>query len=305
MSKLSDEQKIQVCSKYQQGISACKLARVYQVSDQSIYSILKHRGIDTSFKRKLGHIQQEEICEKYLSGVSSPVLATRYDVGVTLIEKVLRERGIKCRGPRKHTYNNRRLERIDSPEKAYWLGLLYADGYVHRYGLSLGMIDREHIEKFKYFMSADYVVETQLRSGVKPIYSLRISDALLPKMLAKHGLVFRKARRLSLPRLPGKLLMHFVRGFFDGDGYFTCSRGSNQWQLGFVSASKQFLRQLQDLLCRQMSKKRGCITINHGSCWILSFAGNRLVPKIADWMYKDADVFLDRKYKTYCKMKEG
>ena len=46
------------------------------------------------------------------------------------------------------------FEVIDTPEKAYWLGFLYADGYVQTRGymiaLTLSSKDKLHIKEFDY-----------------------------------------------------------------------------------------------------------------------------------------------------------
>ena len=36
----------------------------------------------------------------------------------------------KITGNRKYYFNNEYFDRIDTEEKAYWLGFLYADGYI-------------------------------------------------------------------------------------------------------------------------------------------------------------------------------
>lgn len=48
------------------------------------------------------------------------------------------------------------FEKIDTEEKAYWLGFLFADGYVgtndNSVGLGLAIKDIEHVKKFKKFI---------------------------------------------------------------------------------------------------------------------------------------------------------
>ena len=59
----------------------------------------------------------------------------------------------------KYSYDSNFFEKIDSEAKAYWLGFLYADGYIHRnykngkiksmsLELSLKSEDRAHLENF-------------------------------------------------------------------------------------------------------------------------------------------------------------
>lgn len=60
----------------------------------------------------------------------------------------------------KYKYNKDYFNKIDTADKAYWLGFLYADGSINRYykneklrsmTLEIGLADkdRNHLEKFK------------------------------------------------------------------------------------------------------------------------------------------------------------
>ena len=70
--------------------------------------------------------------------------------------------------------------------------------------------------------------------------------------LRKLGIVERKTKNLSLPKMPAKYLPHFVRGYFDGDGNIW--RGEihkdrktrhTVLQLVFTSCSQEFLENLK------------------------------------------------------------
>ena len=58
--------------------------------------------------------------------------------------------------PDKYYYNKHFFDVIDTEEKAYWLGFMYADGYItsksFRIGLSLAIKDIEHLRKFNAFL---------------------------------------------------------------------------------------------------------------------------------------------------------
>lgn len=50
------------------------------------------------------------------------------------------------------------FETIDTEEKAYWLGFLYADGYVSKYNqieVALSLEDEEHLHKLKRFVNTN------------------------------------------------------------------------------------------------------------------------------------------------------
>ena len=57
---------------------------------------------------------------------------------------------------RNYPRNSNYFTNIDSSEKAYWLGFMYADGTVSSKTntIALGLKDEEHVEKFKQAIGA-------------------------------------------------------------------------------------------------------------------------------------------------------
>jgi hypothetical protein len=59
-------------------------------------------------------------------------------------------------------FNQNVFDCIDTEEKAYWLGFIFADGYIsshipdkkktYKFELSLSLKDKSHLEKFNQFM---------------------------------------------------------------------------------------------------------------------------------------------------------
>ena len=78
------------------------------------------------------------------------------------IKRILLENNIPIRNDN-HSYkaNYRIFENIDTPEKAYWLGFIAADGCVYvreknaTIRIAIKSSDKEHLEKFKKFMESD------------------------------------------------------------------------------------------------------------------------------------------------------
>jgi hypothetical protein len=83
-------------------------------------------------KRKLDKRFSQDIIEKYLSGKSTLELGTEYGVNPGSIHYLLKKKEIKTRD---HSQANRTydvyedfFDTINTSEKAYFLGILYADG---------------------------------------------------------------------------------------------------------------------------------------------------------------------------------
>ena len=95
---------------------------------------------------------ENNLLSEFEKGKTQKEMADIFSVSVTTIQRWLKELGCK-RERRIYQVNENYFESIDSDEKAYWLGFLSADGYIHEgrntITLELQESDRFHIEKFK------------------------------------------------------------------------------------------------------------------------------------------------------------
>lgn len=122
-------------------------------------------------------------------------------------------------------YNRHAFDIVDTPEKAYWLGFIVADGYLndnkHMLRIKLGDKDRVHLKKFIKFLNGE---KEMLKSEIHNItgntqwyvstYSKEIWQAL-KNLSVEQG----KSGHERIPILPEKLYRDFIRGLWDGDGF--------------------------------------------------------------------------------------
>ena len=85
-------------------------------------------------QRRLTHREKTELFAKYETGKYTAVdLAKEYPVSSTAISALLKRHGYKSKTQselqRKYEVNESFFDVIDTEEKAYFLGFLYADGY--------------------------------------------------------------------------------------------------------------------------------------------------------------------------------
>ena len=119
---------------------------------------------------------------------------------------------------------------IDTESKAYLLGFFYADGSItknNHISLSLTEEDIEIINLFKKEICPEYKITfirsyTNKKTGYvsKPMASITFKSKHMCETLLNYGIYNRKTYNnlISLDFIPQDMLIHFIRGYWDGDG---------------------------------------------------------------------------------------
>lgn len=207
------------------------------------------------------------------------------------------------------------FEKINTEEKAYFLGLIYADGNLYmskransiEVSISLQEGDKHILEKLQSLIYIDNPKPLEFVKKRKEhhknqykfiTHSRKIFDDLL-----KLGLSPRKSRILKFPtesQVPHYLLRHFIRGYFDGDGSiylqkpskkstdFPCYRCS-------VCGTEHFSTELRKLLSKELSS----IIEKHNNSFILRILGSRSSFQFLNWLYSESSVYLTRKFNRF------
>ena len=221
---------------------------------------------------------------------------------ITLTEKQRKSR-------RKYNLNDDYFENIDNEHKAYWLGFLYADGYVtnkDKIGISLSKIDYGHLVKFKNDISAEAPIKlyTQTQGYVEGTQYARIilSSKKMKDDLVSNGVLENKTDILEFPKkLDKNLYNHFIRGYFDGDGCITHGGyqkdGTEKFNIKIVG-TMEMLNKINEVFgtCVKLIKRHPDRDTNN---YTITICGNRQVKRVMDFLYKDATIYLDRKYEKY------
>lgn len=268
---------------------------------------------------KLTDEQKIQIVNLYNEGNSSTKLGLKFGIAPTNILSLLRRREVSIRpkGLRKYYVNDEIFNRIDTEEKAYWLGFICADGHVSDTSLVVEINGKDilHLEKMKKFLQSEHVI----RNTRKNCVILSIGSGKLVQSLRKLGLQGNKTKNLKTPKIDESLLRHFYRGAFDGDGWITsrqskntksefCSSGLTTWEIGMSSGSTEFIHEFHNWICRQVGKKCGYLADRNKKnqqVWQLTIGGNKLFSTIVDIFYKDVSVYLERKHERYKEAKNN
>lgn len=221
------------------------------------------------------------------------------------------------RAARKYSVNDYYLDNIDTPNKAYILGILYADGYNNtirnRIVLNLEYTDKLILEQIKNEFEYSGPLLYDKKDGIrKPQYRLSINNKRLSEKLEYWGCPKKKTEILKFPKfLDDSLIHHFIRGYFDGDGsiYFTAHGKYKYYGFSIIGTEDivfNILEHLKNVLglsiCIQSASRRknktGNILIKEGRV-----AGKTNMINIMEYLYKDSDLKLVRKFEKYNSIK--
>lgn len=222
---------------------------------------------------------------------------------------------------RKYTIDDTFFDNIDSETKAYFLGLLFADGYnredKHFVELSLHAKDKDLLCKFNKALSNNKPLFKKIdtRKGRSSVgYVLSFSSKNISRRLALLGCKQRKTLTIRIPKEIelSKYLRSFIRGYFDGDGSIIISYKKFQRYIAAVvkigvTSNEGFLEGVLKILPPHISQKC-CYIIADKRCpgiSNLTISGQKRVLDFLDWIYDDATIFLDRKYALYLSLKEA
>ncbi|MHA1522213.1 MAG: hypothetical protein ACTSRK_18715 [Promethearchaeota archaeon] len=115
--------------------------------------------------------------------------------------------------------NEKYFHKIDTLDKAYWLGFLFADGNVrkdlHQLKLSQHVQDIDHIHQFCACLGI-LDPKINVRGNLARLW---ISRKQLCVDLVNHGCIPNKSKVIRLPELQSRpLYLSFILGYYDGDG---------------------------------------------------------------------------------------
>jgi len=127
-----------------------------------------------------------------------------------------------------YTKNYNFFNKIDTEEKAYFLGLMFADGnnYINKDGdyqisIVLQEQDKSILEKFRNLIIPTkqlYFINRKNKNWSN-CYRLKFDDKIISNQLNNLGCVSNKSLVLQFPALSNlDLQRHFIRGYYDGDG---------------------------------------------------------------------------------------
>ena len=125
--------------------------------------------------------------------------------------------------------------------------------------------------------------------------------------LLNIGCTPRKTETLNFPKnIPNTLIIHFIRGYFDGDGClsFVTRKGIRHLMSSFIG-TKNILLGIQRVLGLSQ-KLHKASHVKNSSDFVFEFKiAKKDSVKILNILYNDSSIYLERKYKRFSIFKEN
>lgn len=204
---------------------------------------------------------------------------------------------------------------INTEEKAYILGFICADGHIdgESYRIKIALKDGDYklLESIRNAMHSTHPIERNIqrlnpykKSDNQILYQCSISfnGKELVTPLINMGLSGKKTYNLNgsiMNLIPESLIRHFLRGYFDGDGCIS-------WDKRYSSGKKSTIHVAgnYDFLQNSFNKyfPTNCnlkLYKKSAQCYDYTIQDKREVLRFLAFLYNDANIYLERKYKLY------
>lgn len=264
LRKIENSSEKEIVKLYSQGLTAAQIGEKFNVKYNAIIKILKKYNIEIKQFAYYGTIsfneeQTKAIIKDYLSGKNGVEVGEKFNVSESVIYKLLRKNNIKVRKSiiheRKHILRENYFEKIDTANKAYFLGLIAADGcaFTDKYAISIALEEDDAKIVLNKLISEIFITEKKLKltnkknrnSSWKNILRLDIYSKILYLDINKLGIIPRKSQILEFPsnqQVSEEFIWDYIRGYFDGDGS-VYKRG--KWCCVDFAVSEKFAEKLQ------------------------------------------------------------
>lgn len=258
------------------------------------------------------HLDDSLIVDLYVKqNYNAYEIADMLHVSYDCIYKHLYKNGVKCRSIsniRSKNFDMTYFETIDAEHKAYWLGLIYADGCVSGKYFSLGLKaeDKYLLEALKKDLKSEHMIHNhQKKLNEKIFYShvFSICNETLISQLNDLGVYENKTQNCKFPTnkiIPDKYLWDFIRGYMDGDGCITYKKNKHitdnnlniSISIGFAG-TYDFINTLNNIISNntcsnvKLYKNSNIYTVNYRNKKAIEFMYHK--------MYDNATIYMKRK----------
>ncbi|MDA2299622.1 hypothetical protein PDN43_10210 [Bacillus cereus] len=233
-------------------------------------------------KKSKCKLSKSEIMHLYTEGKSTSEIAMLANVSARYIRMVLSDNNVPRRaiGSLKRKYDiTEDYFKTWSNNMAYILGFIAADGVIQKENQCVSISQKESyiLEDIKKELKTNQPLYQNKKTGV---YMLNINSKVIKDDLMNiHGIMPCKSFNIEFPLVPEEYLHHFVRGYFDGDGYVKYET----YTVDFVGGSYNFMNSLHQIL---QNRNLRADLLNQNKHYRVILSGRKSIQLFSNWIYK-------------------
>lgn len=307
MRKATETEHKEWIDRYLQGETCRNISKDYPFNENTISRYIRKQGISRGRGKKEPNLEKI-IIEEYQKEKDATCLSLgkKYNLSDRTISIWLKQNNIPIKGIGKPSKCEKTIfDTIDTPDKAYMLGFITADGAVvfsknssgNKEKGSLSIEVHEKDKEVLNFFSEKINPEAKIFPCFykkKRNYRVYFSSTYLAKSLEKYGIVQNKSKiikRVPMEFIPKNLLQYYFRGLIDGDGCIL-KNGS----INIYSGSKDFSLDVQRILEEEIGVSH--LKIYEGTSYFLSWGKKSDKEKFYNFLYSNLDktFYYKRKY---------
>lgn len=280
---------------------------------EQINSWLSHRGIKRDgrgcvYKNRIFSKNDVEFIKNNYGSMTSSEIGAILGFDAKQIKGKVSQLNLPSK---KRKINDTYFDNIDTPLKAYFLGFIYADGYViyneerfnYEFGMELQSGDKYILDKLNCEIGGVNIIshsnpEDILINGKQIVHSghsdiLRVYSKKLVYSLIQKGIETNKTLKNTYPIINDKFFFDFLRGYIDGDGCYY--NDNNQTYMHITCASISILNHIQNKL-NNFGIKTQIYTENDRKYRLMCTSFNDMNKLVNCLYYEDGLFCLQRKY---------
>ncbi len=238
-------------------------------------------------------------------------IADKLEVSVDSVYKYMKLHGLYLKPLNKYTCDHD-LFKTDSEISFYLAGFIAADGSLQKrkyskiLKITLSEKDLIHLKLIRNLFKSNHIIRAYMVKPNKLVKSynrcieLQITSNSIFDDLKRFNIIPNKTKVFKLPEgiINHELINHFIRGYFDGDGTIgNCGlmkgRKIRQKAINLLG-TREFIEQFQSILIKNCLINKNKI-VKVGNIYRIGYSGNRNIKNIYKFLYKGANIYLQRK----------
>ncbi len=304
-------------------ISLATLSEKYNMAQRTISRILKRNGFEPHNIKV-----QKETKEKIALGaqiytttnLSIIDSAKKAQIGKNTLAKYLKANNLlkkEVHIQKNITFDCDFFETIDTEEKAYWFGFIYADGCIHNNSqltVEISKKDEDMLDIFKESIKSNIGVKYRSRTNksgsVTEMCSVTLSSRKLCSDLSKKGCVQNKTYdgKIKIEFSDLNLKSAFLRGYIDGDGYISKLEHKTHIIKIVVknhNVANYLFKSIMELTNFSVIPLFKYEYDSIGGAYRISIQNKKDFFTFLDLIYENSHIHMNRKYERYLEQKQA